>query len=156
MHLLFDGRRLGAVTAHVLALFIVTAQPVASVAWLGGMHTTLEQAALHQVAVAHGEYHHHGALESHEHHPEHKDDTKNVHFSRSILGPGFPSAAPYAASFQDLLQTLLQVTLTVPPGVLWPHDPPRSAPLAQDVPSQHSPTVPHRPPILPLPSLAIP
>jgi hypothetical protein len=48
------------------------------------------------------------------------------------------------------------VTLTVPPSVLWPDDPPRSAPLAEDHPSQHSPPVPHRPPILPLPSFAIP
>jgi hypothetical protein len=140
---------------HVLALIVVVAQPVASFAWLGGAHATLEQAALHQAAVEHGDYHHHGTLEHHDHQPQHKDDKTDVHFSRSILGPEFPSAAPYAGSFVDLLQTLLQVTLTIPLGVLWPDDPLRFAPLAQDVPSQHSPTVPHRPPILPLPSLAI-
>jgi hypothetical protein len=136
---------------------MVLAQPIASFAWLGGAHATLEQAALHQAAIEHGDYHHHGTLEHHGHQPQHKDDKTDVHFSRSILGPEFPSAAPYAGSFKDLLQTLLQVTLTVPPGVLSPDDPPRTAPLAEDVPSQHLPTVPHRPPIfLPLPSLAIP
>jgi hypothetical protein len=156
MHLLFDGRPQGAMAAHVLALVVVVSQPVASLAWLGGMHATLDQAALHQAAVAHGNNHHHGASEHHEHQPEHKDDTTDVHFSRSILGPEFVSATPHTGTFQDLLQTLLQVTLTVPPGVLWPDDQPRSAPLAEDVPSQHSPPVPHRPPILPLPSLAFP
>jgi hypothetical protein len=142
--------------AHVLALVVIVSQPVASLTWLGGMHATLEQAALHQAAVAQGHNHHHGALEQPEHQPEYRDDKTDVHFSRSILGPEFPSAAPYAGSFQDLLQTLLQVTLTVACGVLSSDDRPRSAPLAEDVPSQHSPTVPHRPPILLLPSLAIP
>ena len=142
---------------HLLALIMVVAQPIASFAWLGGVDATLEQAALHQAAVEHGDYHHHGTLEHHEHQPPHTDDKTDVHFSRSILGPEFPSAAPYAGSFQDLLQTLLQVTLSVPPGVLWPDDSPHSAALSEDVPSQHSPPVPHRPPIfLPLPSLAIP
>ena len=97
--------------AHVLALFVVISQPVASVAWLGGMHATLEQAALHQAAVEHGHYHHHGALEHHEHQPQHSDGKTDVHVSRSILGPEFASAVPYAGSFQDLLQTLFQAML---------------------------------------------
>jgi hypothetical protein len=156
MNPLFDARPLRVLAAHLLALCVVVSQPVASLAWLGGTHATLEQAALHQAAVEQGHNHHHGTLEHHDHQPQHTNDKTDVHFSRSILGPEFPSAAPYAGSFQDLLQTLLQVTLTVPPGVLWPDDPPRSAPLVEDVPSQHSPPVPHRPPIWPLPSLAIP
>jgi hypothetical protein len=156
MNLLFDARPLRVLAAHLLALCVVVSQPVASLAWLGGAHATLEQAALHQAAVEQGHNPHHGTLEHHEHQPQHTDDKTDVHFSRSMLGPGFPSAAPYAGSFQDLLQTLLQVTLTVSLGVLWPDDRLRFAALAEDVPSQHSPTVPHRPPILPLLSLAIP
>jgi hypothetical protein len=154
MHLFFDARPLGAVAAHVLALFVVVAQPVASMAWLGGMHATLEQAAVHQAAVEHGHNHHHGALEHYEHQPEHRDDKTDVRFSRSILGPEFVSAAPYADPFQDLLQTLLQAMLAVLADTPSPGDPSRGASLAEELPSQHSPPVPHRPPILLLPTLA--
>ena len=148
MHLLSSARPLGAMAAHVLALFIVVSQPVASLAWLGGMHATLEQAALHEAAVAHGRNHHHGALEHHEHQPTHTDDTTEVHFSRSILGPEFVSAAPYAGSFQDLLQTLFQAMLAVLEDTPSPDEQPRQASPAKDLSSQHSPSVPHRPPIL--------
>src|SRR3712207_7268133 len=50
--LFFDGRRLlrGAM-AHALMLIVVLAQPVASLAWLGGVHATIEQATLHEEAV---------------------------------------------------------------------------------------------------------
>jgi hypothetical protein len=145
MHLLSDSRPLGAVAALVLALFVVVSQPVASLAWLGGMHATLEQAALHEAALEHGHNHHHGALE---HQPMHRDDTKEVHFSPSIFGPEFASAAPYAGSFQDLLQTLFQAMLAVLADTPSPGERPRHASLAKDLPSQHSPSVPHRPPIL--------
>jgi hypothetical protein len=145
IHLLFDARRLGPVTAHLLALFIVAAQPVASLGWLGGMHATLDQAALHQAAVAHGHNHHHGALE---HQPGHTDDTTDVHFSRSILGQEFASAAPYAGTFQDLLQTLFQATLAALADTPSAGEQSRHAAPAEDVSSQHSPSVPHRPPIL--------
>lgn len=148
MHLLFDARPLGAAAAHVLALLIVVSQPVASLAWLGGTHATLEQAALHQAAVAHGHNHHHGALEHHEHQPEHRDDNTDVHFSRSIVGPEFASAVPYAGPFQDLLQTLLQAMLAMLPATPLPGEQPPHASPAKDLPSQHSPSVPHRPPIL--------
>jgi hypothetical protein len=134
--------------AHVLALVVVVSQPIASLAWLGGMHATLEQAALHEAAVAHGHNHHHGALEHHEHPPLERDDTTEVHFSRSILGPEFASAAPYAGPLQDLLQTLLQAMLAVLAATPSPGEQPRHASLAEDVSSQHSPSVPHRPPIL--------
>ena len=154
MHLLFDARPLGAVAAHVLALFFVLSQPVATLAWLGGIHATLEQAALHQVAVEHGHNHHHGALEHHEHQPQHSDDTTDVKFSRSILGPEFVSAAPYAGTFQDLLQTLFQARLVVLADTPSPGEKPQQASLTKDLPSQHSPSVPHRPPILLLPTLA--
>jgi hypothetical protein len=134
--------------AHVLALVVVVSQPVASLAWLGGMHATLEQAALHQAAVAHGHNHHHGALEHHEHQPEHRDDNTDVHFSRCILGPEFTSAAPYAGPFQGLLQTLLQAMLAMLPATPLPGEHSRHTSLAESISSQHSPTVPHRPPIL--------
>jgi hypothetical protein len=148
MHLLSDARPLGAMAAHVLALFVVISQPVASLAWLGGMHATLEQAALHEAAVAQGHNHHHGALEHHEHLPVERDDKTDVHFSRSILEPEFASATPYAGTFQDLLQTLFQATLAVLADTPSPGEQQRQATAAKDLPSQHSPSVPHRPPIL--------
>jgi hypothetical protein len=145
------------VVAHILALIVVVAQPVASFAWLGGAHATLEQSAFHQAAVEHGAYHHHTAPRHHEHRPSVGGGGKlDVPFSRATSGLEFASAAPYTGSFQNLLQTLLQATLTVPPGVLSLDDPPRYAPLAEDGLSQYSPPVPHRPPILFLPILAIP
>jgi hypothetical protein len=133
---------------HVLALFVVVSQPVASLAWLGGMHATLEQAALHEAAVEHAHNHHHGALEHHDHQHEHKDDTTDVHFSRSILGPEVASAAPYAGSLQDLLQTLFQAMLAVLADTPSPGEQPRQASPTKALPSQHSPSVPHRPPML--------
>jgi hypothetical protein len=87
-------------------------------------------------------------LEHHEHQPQHRDDATDVQFSRSILGPEFVSAAPYAGSFQDLLQTLFQATLAVLADTPSPGEQPRQASPANDLPSQHSPSVPHRPPIL--------
>jgi hypothetical protein len=140
-----DARPLGAVAAHILALVVVVSQPVASLAWLGGMHTTLEQATLHQAAVAHGHNHHHGAWE---HPPVETDDETDVHFSRSILGPELASAAPYAGSFQDLLQTLLQAMLAVLADAPSPGEQQRHASPSKDLSSQHSPSVPHKPPIL--------
>jgi hypothetical protein len=149
MHLLLsDARLLGAMAAHVLALFVVVAQPVASLAWLGGMHATPDQAALHQAAVAHGHYHHHGALEHHEHQRGHTDDNTDVHFSRSILGQEFVSATPYVGTFQGLLQTLLQAMLAVLAETPSPGEQQRHGSPVKDLSSQHSPSVPHRPPIL--------
>jgi len=148
MHPFFNARPIGAVATHVLALIVVVSQPVASLAWLGGAHATLEHAALHQAAVAHGHNHHHGTLEHHEHQPMHRDNKTDVHFSRSILGPEFVAATPYAVTFQDFLQTLFQAMLAVLADTPSPGEQPRQAPLAKDLPTQHSPAVPHRPPIL--------
>jgi hypothetical protein len=148
-----DARTLGAVAAHVLGLFVVIAQPVASLAWLSGVHVTLEQAAVHQAAVEHGHNHHHGALGQHEHQPAERNET-DVHSPRSTHGPEFASAASYAGPFQDLLQTLLQATLAVLLDTSSPGDPSRGASLAEELPSQHSPPVSHRPPILLLLTLA--
>jgi hypothetical protein len=134
--------------AHLLALLVVVSQPIASLAWFGGMHATLEQATLHEAAVEHGHNHHHGTLTHHEHQPMHTEDKTDVHCSRSILGPQFASAAPYAGTFQDLLQTIFQAMLVVLADTPSPGDPSRGASLAEDLPSQHSPPVPHRPPIL--------
>jgi hypothetical protein len=148
-----DAPPLGAVAAHVLALFVVFAQPVASLAWLGGAHATLEQAAVHQAAVEHGHNHHHGALGQHEYQPAERNEP-NVHFLRSTHGPEYASAAPYAGLFQDLLQTLLQAMLAMVLDTPSPGDPSGGASLTEGLPSQHSPPVPHRPPILFLPTLA--
>jgi hypothetical protein len=131
---------------HVLALFVVVSQPVASLAWLGGMHTTPDQAAFHQAAVAHGHDHHHGTVGHHEHQPEHTDDNTDVHFSRSILGPEFVSATPYAGTFQGLLQTLFQAMLAVLAETPSPGEQPRHGSPVKDLSSQNSPSVPHRPP----------
>ena len=145
----FNARPLWAQATHVvLALIVVVAQPVASFAWLGGAHATLEQAALHEAAVEQGDYHHHGTLEHHEHQPMHTDYTTDVHFSRSILGPGFASAAPYSGPSQDLLQTLFQAMLVVLADTPSPGEQLRHGSPAKDLLSQHSPSVPHRPPIL--------
>ena len=144
MHLLSDARPLGVMAAHVLALLLIVSQPVASLAWLEGMHTTLEQASLHQAAIAHGHDHHHGASEDH----EHRDETRDVHFFRSILGPEVVSAAPYAGPIQDTLQTLFKAMLVALTETPSPGERPRHAVLVKDLPSKHSPSVPHRPPIL--------
>lgn len=144
---------MGAVAACVLALFVAVAQPVASLAWLGGAHATLEQATLHEAAVEHEYTHHHGASARHADPPQGLDEM-SAHYPVSALGPEFASAAPHAGSFQDLLQTLLQAMLVVLPDAPPPGEAPRSTSLADELPSQHSPPVPHKPPILLLPDLA--
>jgi hypothetical protein len=151
----FDARRLGAVAACVLALLVIVAQPVASLAWLGGAHTTPEQAALHEAAVEHGHAHHHGASAHHAHDAPQGDAETSARYPVSALGPEFTSAAPHAGPFQDLLQTLLQAMLAVLPDAPPPGEAPRGASLVEDLPSQHSPPVPHRPPILLLSDPAI-
>jgi hypothetical protein len=140
---------------YVLALFVVLAQPVASLAWSGGAHATLEQAALHEAAVDLGNFHHHhgapgGASESHDQPPD-RDGETDTQMSQVKVGPEFAPAAPHAASFQDLLQAALLLA----PEASIPDAPPRYAPSAGVVPSQHTPPVPHRPPILLLPTFAL-
>jgi hypothetical protein len=140
----FDGRLLWVVAAYVLVLIVVLAQPVASLAWLGGAHATIEQATLHEEAVEHAHYHHHGALQHHEHRPSGGADKEtDTQFSRTALGPVYASAATYTGPFQDLLQAML----TIPPDAPVLDKPPRCASLAEVVLCQHSPPVPHRPPI---------
>jgi hypothetical protein len=132
------------VAACALVLIVVLAQPVASLAWLGGAHATIEQAALHEEAVEHAHYHHHGALQHHEHRPSDGADKKaDTQFSRTALGPVYASAATYVGPFQELLQAML----TIPPDAPSPDNPPRYASLAEVSIYQHSPPVPHRPPI---------
>src|SRR5918998_3882399 len=144
MRFFSSARPLGAGAAPVLALIVVLAQPVASLAWLGGTHAPPEQAALHEAAVEHGHYRHHGAPGHHEHQPGDRDGKTDTWFSQVTAGPEFTPAAPHAAPFQDLLQA----ALTVAPKAPMPDGPPRYAPPARVVPSQHSPPVLHRPPIL--------
>ena len=138
----FDGQLRWVVAAYALVLIVVFAQPVASFAWLGGVHATIEQATLHEEATEHGHYHHHGALQHHEHRPSDGADKTNTQFSRIVLGPVFASAAAYAGPFQELLQA----TLTTPPGSPSPGNLPRCTSLAEVVLCQHSPPAPHSPP----------
>ncbi len=150
MRFFSNARPLGAVAAPVLALIVVLAQPVASLAWLGGTHATPEQAALHEAAVEYGEYHHHGAPGHHAHEPAARDGKTDSRLSQVTAGPEFAPAMPHASSFQNLLHG----SLIVVPKASMPDGPPRYAPPAWGVPSQHSPPVPHRPPILLLPTFA--
>jgi hypothetical protein len=149
------ARRLGAAAACVLALFVVVAQPVASLAWLGGAHATPGQAALHEAAVEHGYLHHHGASGHHAHETPRGDDETDAHVPQPALGQDFASAAPHAGPLQDLLQTLLQAMLVAPPDAPSPVEAPRGVSLAEGLTSQHSPPVPHRPPILLLPTIDV-
>jgi hypothetical protein len=142
--LLPDARPFWAAFAHVLALVVVLAHPVASLTWLSGTHATPEQVALHDAAVEHGYYHHHGSTGHHEHQPGGQDGKTDARFSRVTAGTEFTPAAPHAATSQDLLQAALAVV----PQAFPPDGPPRYAATAGIVPSQHSPPVPHRPPIL--------
>jgi hypothetical protein len=139
----FDGRPLWVVTAHALVLIVVVAQPVASLAWLGGAHATIEQATLHEEATEHGHYHHHSPPQHHEYQPGGGAGKTDTRFSRTAFEPVFASAATNAGPFQDLLQA----TLTMPRDARPPDIPPRCASLSEIVLCQHSPPVPHRPPI---------
>jgi hypothetical protein len=142
--LCFDGQLLSVVTWHALVLVVIFAQPVASLAWLGGAHATIEQATLHEEAVEHGHYHHHhGAPPHHEHQPSGGVAKTDAQFSRTVLGAVFGSAATYTGPFQDLLQA----ALPMPPDAPSADNPPRCASLAEVVLCQHWPPVPHRPPI---------
>jgi hypothetical protein len=146
------ARRLGAAAAYALALFVVVAQPVASLAWLGGAHATPEQAALHDEAVEAGLPHHHGESGYLAHEPPRGDGETDAHVPRPALGQDFASVAPHAGPFQDLLQTLSQGMLAMALDTPSPGDPAGGASLAENLPSQYSPPVPHRPPILLLPT----
>ena len=139
----FGSRLLGVVAAYALVLIVVFAQPVASLAWLGGVHATIEQASLHEAATEHEHYHHHGAPQHHDHQPDSGAGKTDVQFSRTALGLVYSSAAIYTGPFNDLLQA----ALTTPPDAPSPDNPPRCVSLAEVVLCQHSPPVPHRPPI---------
>src|SRR5918997_4989292 len=91
--------QLGAATACVLALFVIVAQPVASLAWLGGAHATPEQAALHEEAVEAGLPHHHGESGHRTHEPPRGDGEADAHVPRLALGQDFASAAAQAGPF---------------------------------------------------------
>lgn len=134
----------GFVAAYALVLVVVLAQPVTSLAWLGGVHATIEQASLHEEAIEHGYYHHHGAPQHHGHQPSSDAGKTDAQFSRTALGPVYASAAIYVGPFNDLLQA----ALTTPPDAPSPDNPPRCVSLAEAVPCQHSPPVPHRTPII--------
>jgi hypothetical protein len=137
-----------------LALFVAVAHPVASLAWLGGAHATVEQAALHEEAVEQGYTQHHGASAHHAHKPPRGDET-DAHVPRPALEQDFASSVTHAGPFQDLLQTLLQAMLVAPPDAPSPEAAPNGASLAEGLTSQHSPPVLHRPPILLLSDPAI-
>jgi hypothetical protein len=138
-----DGRLLWVVAAYALVPIVILTQPVASLAWLGGAHATIEQATIHEVATEQGHYHHHGALQHHEHRPSGGAGKTYAQSSLRVLEPIYASAVTHLGPFQDLLQA----TLTIPSDAPSPDNPPRCAPLAEVVHCQHSPPVPHRPPI---------
>jgi hypothetical protein len=140
---LVDDQSLWVVTAYALVLVVVLAQPVASLAWLGGVHATIEQASLHEEATKHGHYHHHGTPQHHDHQPGSGAGKTDVQVSRTALGLVYASAAIYSGPFHDLLQA----ALTTPPDAPSPDSPPRCTSLAEVVLYQYSPPVPHRPPI---------
>jgi hypothetical protein len=139
----FGSRLFGVVAAYALVLIVVLAQPIASLAWLGGVHATIEQVTLHQEAIEHGHYYHHGADQHHDHQPGSGAGKTGAQFSRTALGLVYASAAIYSGPINDLLQA----ALTTPPEAPSPDISPRCAPLAEAVLCQHSPPVPHRPPI---------
>ncbi len=141
--LFFDGRLLWVVAAYALVLIVVLAQPVASFAWLEGAHATIEQATLHEEAVERGHFRHHGTPQSHEHRSSGGAGKIDTQFSRTALWPVYASAVIYTGPFHDLFQA----TLTMPPDAPSPDNLPRCASLAEVVLCQHSPPVPHRPPI---------
>src|SRR4028119_2310290 len=78
--------QLGAVAACALALFVAVAQPVASLAWLGGAHATLAPAALREEAVEHGYAPHHGESGHHAHDPPQGDAEASARYPVSALG----------------------------------------------------------------------
>jgi hypothetical protein len=140
----FDGRLLWVVAAQALLVLIVAlAQLVALLAWLGGAHATMEQITLHEEAVERGHYHHHGALQHYEHQPSGSTGKMDTQYSQTALGPIFAPAATYVGPFQELLQA----TLTMPPDAPSPDNPLRHTSLAEFALCQHTPPVPHRPPI---------
>ena len=140
----FEARLLWVLATLALALIVILAQPVASLAWLGGAHATFEQAALHEEAVEHEHYHHHRAPQHHGHRPSDGPGKTDIQFSRTVPGPVFAFAATYVGPFQDLLQA----SLTLPPAAPSPENSPRCALIAEALRCQHSPPVPQMPPIL--------
>ena len=122
----------------VLALAMILAQPLASLAWLAGAHATPAQVVFHEEALAHGHADHHhvdpahcGACEA------------SVHFNLDVAGgPAFGPAPSSIAPLQAVLYGVLAGSLDEPsPGGAW-----RLAPPADLPPPQNFPSVPHRPP----------
>lgn len=146
--LLFD-RRSWAVTAHAMALGLILAGPVASLAWLGGAHATIEQVALHEEAVEHAHYHHHGALDHDEPEPGGAGELE-FQVSRAVFGPVFAAAAASMGPFNDLLQA----TLSTLEDASSSDKARRGTSAAEAVFSQHIPQIPHRPPVPPTPLTA--
>lgn len=130
------------VTAYALVLIMVLAQPVASLAWSGGAHATIEQATLHKEAIKHAHYAHHGGLHQHEHQPGYGAGKTDAEFSRTVLGPVFSDAISTGP-----VHDLLQATLPIPTDAVTPDASPSHASLTEVIVCQHSPLVPHRPPV---------
>jgi hypothetical protein len=137
----FDVWPLRAAAVCVLALAVVLAQPVASLAWLAGAHATPAQVVFHKEALAHGQAGHHhvdpahcGACEA------------SVHFDLDVAsGPVFGPTPASSAPFPAVLYGVLAGSLDEPPaGGAW-----RLALPADLPPPQNFPTVPHRPPVRP-------
>ena len=122
-----DGRPWDAAAVYALALAVALAQLVASWAWASGAHVTVEQVTLHEEAVAHGHFDHHG----------------DYHASSETLGPVFGPAPDHAGPYQDVLHG----ALVRRPDLLSRGDGYRLAPPDGLPPVQIFPAIPHRPPI---------
>ncbi len=145
------ARRLWAATACAFALAVILAQPVASLSWLAGAHATLEQAALHEEALAHGYADHHDGHESALAGGGHRAGPANCGACEADAhlrpdppgGPVFGPAPAPAGPFQDVLHG----TLPGSPEEARPDGARRLALPADLPPPQNFPAVPHRPPV---------
>ena len=130
-----DGRLPGTALRCVLALMLVLAPPVASLAWLAGAHATIEQVAFHEESLEHEHVDHHGTHR----HGVHEEPHAEPGSAGFVLSPSAASAGPS----QDVLQgALARSPDESPPDgaqrLVSPNDLP---------PPQNFPLGPHRPPI---------
>lgn len=131
-----SGRGWGAAAVYALALAVALAQLVASWAWASGTHVTVEQVALHEEAMAHGDTDHHGG---------HVHDHGSHRVTSEALGPVFAPAPNHASLYQDVLHGALVGRPDLLTRVVGYRLDPRDG-LS---PAQHFAPVPHRPPITP-------
>lgn len=133
------GRLASSVPACLLALALILAQPASCLAWLDGAHATLEQAVLHAEALDSGDHHHHGGSRR-------GAEVASKGTTAVYLDASTPEVGPTAA-FAELPPDLLKGTLLPAPGFPGGRDASLLVFTAPALEGQHSPPVPHRPPI---------